>query len=57
VGDNSLDNGVRTLLVRKDIDSPVTIIDEVIGDDCRRGVGVVVKCPRRPDSRPHPVAT
>jgi hypothetical protein len=55
VGDNSLDNGGGRLLVRNDIDFPITIIDKVIGDACRRGAGMVVTCPRRPDRKPHPV--
>ena len=57
VGDNSLDNGGRMLLVRKDIDFPITIIDKVIGDACGRGGGMVVTRPRRPDRKLHPVAT
>ena len=56
VGDNNLDNGGRTLLARKDVDFPVTIIDRVIDDASRGGGGIVETCPRRQDREPHPVA-
>ena len=49
VGDDNLGKGGWMLLARKDIDSPGTIIDEVIGDASRRAGGIVVTCPRRPD--------
>ena len=54
--DDKLGKGDWTLLVRKDIDSPIAIIDKVIGDTSRRAGGIVVTCPRRPDRQLHPVA-
>lgn len=52
-----MDNSGRTLLVRNDIGFPITIIEKVIGDACRKGAGTVVTCPRRPDRKTHPAAT
>jgi hypothetical protein len=57
VGDGKLGKGDWTLRVRNDIDSPIAIIDKVIGDAPRGAGGIVVTCPRRPDRQLHPVAT
>ena len=57
MGDDKLGKGGWTLLVRKDIDSPIAIIDKVIADASRGAGGIVVTCPRRPDRQLHPVAT
>ena len=57
MGDNKLGKRDWTLLVRKDIDSPIAIIDKMIVHASRGAGGIVVTCPRRPNRQLHPVAT